>query len=83
MRQRSPGLGRTELEGYFESIEKKGDFLIIHMRITNPVRWHVRAVASNRDITRLIKIFAKEIFNGSIPYILLRGANSEEKPPEY
>lgn len=83
MRQRSAGLGKTELEGYFESVEKKGDFLIVHMRITNPVRWHVRAAVSSRDMMRLIKILAKEFFNGTIPYIFLRGAKFEEKPPEF
>lgn len=83
MRQRSAGLGKTELEGYFESIEKKGDFLVIHMRITNPVRWHVRAVVSYRDMIRLVKLIAKEFFNGTIPYVLLWGAKMEEKPPDF
>jgi hypothetical protein len=83
MRQRSAGLGKTELNGYFESIERKGDFLIVHMRITNPVRWHVRAAVSSRDMIKLIKLLAKEFFNGTIPYVLLWGAKFEEKPPEF
>ena len=83
MRQRSVGLGKTELEGHFESIEKKGDFLIVHMQITNPVRWHVRAAVSYGDMLALIKVLGKEFFNGTIPYIFLRGAKSEEKPPDF
>ena len=83
MRQRSPGLGKTELGGHFESIEKKGDFLIIHMRITDPVKWHVRAAVSSRDMMQLIKVLAKGFFNGAIPYVFLRGAKFEEKPPDF
>jgi hypothetical protein len=83
VRQRSVGLGKTELEGFFESIEKKGDFLIVHMQITNPVRWHVRAAVSYSDMLALIKILAKEFFNGTIPYLFLRGAKFEEKPPDF
>lgn len=54
---RSTGLGRTELEGDIKSVDVKGDYLIIVMKTTEPVKWHVRVATNFSDlmtITRLI-----------------------------
>jgi hypothetical protein len=54
---RSTGLGRTELEGNIKSFDVKGDYLIIVMKTTEPVKWHVRVATNFSDlmtITRLI-----------------------------
>ena len=56
MRFRSTGLGKTELEAELASIEPKGDLLILHVRTTNPVRWHIRAGIQRKDIPKLIRL---------------------------
>ena len=50
---RSTGLGRTELEGYVESIQAEEDYLIIGMRTTEPVKWHVRVATNFPDLFKI------------------------------
>ena len=59
MRFRSTGLGKTELEAELAGLEPKGDLLILHIRTTTPVRWHIRAGIQRKDIPTLIRL----IFN--------------------
>ena len=80
---RSPGLGKTELSGHFESLERKGGWLILHVKITDPVRWHVRVAMNFRDIKVITQIVFKFLFNGSIPYVLLRGINDRDSLQDY
>ncbi len=54
---RSTGLGRTELEGNVKTLDVRGDYLIIGMKTTEPVKWRVRLAASFPDlwtVTRLL-----------------------------
>lgn len=55
MRMRSTGLGRTELVGGFEGISRKGDYLILSVRTTAPVKWHVRTALSRKDAIEMLK----------------------------
>ena len=55
MRLRSTGLGKTELEGEVEGLEPAGDLLILHIKTTKPVRWHMRAGIQRKDVLNLIK----------------------------
>jgi hypothetical protein len=56
MRMRSTGLGRTELVGHFEGIARKGDYLVLSVRTTAPVRWHVRTALSRKDAIEMLKL---------------------------
>ncbi|MBI4317704.1 MAG: hypothetical protein HY675_04370 [Chloroflexi bacterium] len=55
MRIRSTGLGKTELVGEIESIQRKGDYLIVSMRTVQPVRWHVRVALTPKDLLGMLK----------------------------
>ena len=75
MKMRSTGLGKTELVGDFESLEKKGDFLILHVKTTEPVRWHVRTAISAKDLLKVIKM----MISGKVLKFLLFGPKKEDK----
>lgn len=47
---RSTGLGRTELEGDVKTLDVKADYIIIGMKTTEPVKWHVRVAANYSDL---------------------------------
>jgi len=47
---RSTGLGRTELEGDVKTLGVKADYIIIGMKTTEPVKWHVRVAANYSDL---------------------------------
>lgn len=53
---RSTGLGRTELEGDVKTLETKGDYLIIGVKTTEPVKWHVRVGANFSDLVMITKL---------------------------
>ena len=47
---RSTGLGDTELVGTVQSLESKKDYLIMHVDVTDPVKWKVRAALTFGDL---------------------------------
>ena len=59
MRMRSTGLGKTELVGSFEGITRQGDHLVLSVRTTAPVKWHVRTVLSRKDAIEMLKLVLK------------------------
>lgn len=56
MRMRSTGLGRTELVGDFDGIARNGDYLVLSVRTTAPVKWHVRTALSRKDAIEMLKL---------------------------
>jgi len=52
---RSTGLGKTELVAQIHHLEKKGDYLILHVDTLEPVRWRIRAGLNLRDMRMLIR----------------------------
>jgi hypothetical protein len=52
---RSTGLGKTELTGHITDLERKGDYLILHVHVTHPVKWRVRAGISMQDGGTLLR----------------------------
>ncbi len=69
MRVRSTGLGKTELICGIEDISRKGDFLLMSVRTTEPVVWHVRIALEYKDLIKLVKSCLK----GSILAFVLSG----------
>ena len=50
---RSTGLGATELTGIINNLERRDDYLVMHVNIINPVKWKVRAALSFKDFLKL------------------------------
>ena len=75
---RSTGLGKTELIGGIDDLTRLGDYLILHMRTTDPVRWHVRTAISIGDLTKIIRLLLKP---GNLLFILAHLSNPNPKPP--
>ena len=59
MRMKSTGLGRMELVGNFDEISSNGDYLILSVRTTEPVRWHLRTAISRKDALSVLKLLLK------------------------
>jgi len=56
---RSTGLGKAELVADIVGIERKGDYLIMEMQTTEPVRWRIRGGISLMDLRTLLKAALK------------------------
>ncbi len=56
MRFRSTGLGKTELQAEPVRLEPVNDLLILHVKTTSPVRWHIRAGLQRKDVFKLIRL---------------------------
>lgn len=88
MRVRSTGLGPTELvtESNHIWLERKGEFLIVHMESDEPVQWHLRTALGKSDVLRIISITIPKLFNGSILWMLIKSLFSlgkKKEPPKY
>jgi len=59
MRTRSTGLGSTELIQEFKYAKPMGDYIVMGMQTTEPVKWQVRAAATYLDIFKLISILVR------------------------
>jgi len=82
MRMRSTGLGKTELVGEVKDITRAGDYLVLHVRTTEPVRWHVRSALSFGDLFKVIRLLLKP---SSLLFILshLFHNPKHETPPDF
>jgi hypothetical protein len=56
---RSTGLGKAELVGEIVAVKAQGDYLIMEINTTEPVRWKVRGAVSCKDLKVLIKMMFK------------------------
>lgn len=54
MRVRSTGLGRTEMVLKQESLTVRDGYILLSLRSTEPVHWHVRILLERRDVGRLL-----------------------------
>ena len=52
---RSTGLGRTELVGEIVAVKAQGDYLVMEVHTSEPVRWKIRGALSLRDLSALLK----------------------------
>ena len=59
MRTRSTGLGSTELVQQFRYMKPRGDYLVIGLETTEPVKWQVRAAATYLDVFAMMRILFK------------------------
>lgn len=51
---RSTGLGKTELVAKIDSIQTQGDYLILIINTTEPVRWKIRGAINYKDLMAIM-----------------------------
>ena len=59
MLMRSTGLGKAELVAEIVSLKRQGDYLIMELQTTKPVRWKIRGGLSHKDLRMLLKAMMK------------------------
>jgi hypothetical protein len=59
MLMRSTGLGKSELVAEITGIKRQGDYLIMELQTTAPVRWKIRSGISHKDLRMLLRAIAK------------------------
>jgi hypothetical protein len=55
MLMRSTGLGKAELVAEIVALKRQGDYLIMELQTTTPVRWKIRSALSHKDLRMLLK----------------------------
>ncbi len=56
---RSTGLGKAELVAEIIGLKRQGDYLIMELHTTKPVRWKIRCGLSHSDLRMLLKAMLK------------------------
>jgi hypothetical protein len=56
---RSTGLGKTEMAGDIEGLQRQGDYIILRVRTTDPVVWKVRVALSFKDVAKVLKALVR------------------------
>lgn len=59
MLMRSTGLGKAELVAEIVGLKRQGDYLIMELQTTKPVRWKIRGGLSHKDLRMLLKAMMK------------------------
>lgn len=54
MLMRSTGLGKTELSGKVDSMQRQGDYLIMYVDVVDPVKWKLRVGLNFRDLMAVV-----------------------------
>ena len=52
---RSTGLGKRELVAEIVAVKRQGDYLIMEVQTTEPVRWKIRGGVTWKDLRTLIR----------------------------
>ena len=84
MRMRSTGLGKTELIGKVDDLTCVGDYLVLHVRTLEPVRWHVRAALNLGEMIKVLVLVLKPrnlIF--ALTHIFKPMSKPGSPPPEF
>ena len=63
---RSTGLGKTELTGHISGLERQGDYMVMFIDVTDPVKWRIRGGLAMKDLGTLIKVMLKVSIIGFI-----------------
>jgi hypothetical protein len=59
MRFRSTGLGKTMMYGEVEDVFYKDGAVIVSVKTTSPVLWHIRVASSRKGVWRIVKVALK------------------------
>jgi hypothetical protein len=75
---RSTGLGKAEIAADVVEIKRQGDYLIMEMKTSDPVKWKIRGGLSHKDL----RVLLKATFRPSVLSFLLNPA-CWFRPPEH
>ena len=59
MLMRSTGLGKTELTGKIDRLQRQGDYIIMFVDVVDPVKWRLRVGLNFRDLAKVVSCMAK------------------------
>jgi hypothetical protein len=59
MLMRSTGLGKTELTGKVDCLQRQGDYIIMYVDVVDPVKWRLRVGLNFRDLAKVMSCMAK------------------------
>jgi hypothetical protein len=76
---RSTGLGKTELKGHVDDVQRSGDYLVMYVDVIDPVKWRIRVCFSFSDLISIVGCFAK----GSIIRFILSAKQWRNKTPSH
>ena len=76
---RSTGLGKTELKGKVDTIQRQGDYLVMFVDVTDPVKWRIRVAMGFKDLTKVMGCMVK----GAILGFLLSPKQWFKKEPAH
>jgi len=76
MRVRSTGLGKQEMVAGFDHLEKNGDYVIMKIKVSEPVIWKIRIALTRQDIFAILGGMFK-----AMPSVIscIRAGNKKEK----
>ncbi len=64
---RSTGLGKSELIADITGIKRQGDYIIMEMQTSEPVRWKIRGGVDHKD---MLKLFGQLLKLSVFPFFL-------------
>ena len=67
MRVRSTGLGKSEMQANIETLESREGYLILHLRATEPVLWHIRGAVYYGEVWKILLLLLRR---GVVKYLL-------------
>lgn len=76
---RSTGLGKTELSGKIDTIQRQGDYLVMFVDVTDPVKWRIRVALEFGDLVKVMGCMVK----GAILSFLLSPKQWFKKDPAH
>ena len=79
MLMRSTGLGKTELSGKVNSMQRQGDYIIMYVDVVDPVKWKLRVGLNFRDLAKVMSCMAKS----AILSFVLSPKQWNNKEPEH
>ncbi len=76
---RSTGLGKTELKGKVDGVQRQGDYLVMYVDVTEPVKWRIRVCFTFGDLATVMGFFLK----ASIMKFVLSPKQWRNKEPQH
>jgi hypothetical protein len=63
---RSTGLGKTELTGKVDSMQRQGDYIIMYVDVVDPVKWKLRVGLNFSDLAKVMACMGKRAILGLV-----------------
>jgi hypothetical protein len=76
---RSTGLGKRQLTGHITGLQRQGDYIILHVDVVEPVKWHIRAALAHNDV----RVMGGKLASRSIIKFVLSPRQWRNKKPKH